>query len=327
MKVLITGAAGFIGFHLSKKLLNEHYIVFGIDNLNNYYDVNLKKDRVSYLNKSKNFIFNKIDLSSKKKINKIIEQNKIKYIVHLAAQAGVRYSIDHPEFYFKNNLEGFFNILEISKINKIKHLIFASTSSVYGNNSKFPLTEHMNTDKPLSFYAATKKSNEVMAYSYSNIYKLPSTALRFFTVYGPYGRPDMSLFKFTKAILSNKKISFFNSGDHIRDFTYVDDIVDGISSLISKPSLEIIPYNCFNIGGGKANKLITFLNLIEKNLNKKAKIKNLPLQKGDVKKTHASVKSLQKYSFYKPKINIEKGIKLFIDWYKKYYKVKSNEKK
>ena len=208
MKVLITGAAGFIGFHLSKKLLNEHYIVFGIDNLNNYYDVNLKKDRVSYLNKSKNFIFNKIDLSSKKKINKIIEQNKIKYIVHLAAQAGVRYSIDHQEFYFKNNIEGFFNILEISKINKIKHLIFASTSSVYGNNSKFPLTEQMNTDKPLSFYAATKKSNEVMAYSYSNIYKLPSTALRFFTVYGPYGRPDMSLFKFTKAILSNKKILF-----------------------------------------------------------------------------------------------------------------------
>ena len=184
----------------------------------------------------------------------------------------------------------------------------------------------MNTDKPLSFYAATKKSNEVMAYSYSNIYKLPSTALRFFTVYGPYGRPDMSLFRFTKAILSNKKISFFNSGDHIRDFTYVDDIVDGISSLISKPSLEIIPYNCFNIGGGKSNKLITFLNLLEINLNKKAKIKNLPLQRGDGKKTHASVKSLQKYSFYKPKINIEKGIKLFIDWYKKYYKVKSNEK-
>ena len=259
MKILITGAAGFIGFHLSKKLLNEHYIVFGIDNLNNYYDVNLKKDRVSYLNKSKNFIFNKIDLSNKKKINKIIEQNKIKYIVHLAAQAGVRYSIDHPEFYFKNNLEGFFNILEIAKINKIKHLIFASTSSVYGNNSKFPLTEQMNTDQPLSFYAATKKSNEVMAYSYSNIYKLPSTALRFFTVYGPYGRPDMSLFKFTKAILSNKKISFFNSGDHIRDFTYVDDIVDGVLAALDNPRC----YEIYNLGRGEAVLMADFVTCLE----------------------------------------------------------------
>ncbi|MDC0056700.1 NAD-dependent epimerase/dehydratase family protein [Alphaproteobacteria bacterium] len=317
MKILITGAAGFIGFHLSKKLLSEKYTVFGIDNLNNYYDVNLKKDRVKILNKEKSFFFNKINLSNKNSIDKIIIKNNIKYVVHLAAQAGVRHSIDNPETYFKSNLEGFFNILEVSKKNKIKHLIFASTSSVYGNNKNFPLTESANTDKPLSFYAATKKSNEVMAYSYSNIYKLPATALRFFTAYGPFGRPDMSLFKFTKSILENKKVDFFNSGNHIRDFTYIDDIVQGISNIIKKPSSELIPYNCFNIGSGKPNKLKLFLSLIESNLGKKAKIRNLPLQLGDVQKTHASVKLLKKYSFYKPKTNIKKGVKEFINWYKK----------
>ena len=320
MKILITGAAGFIGFHLSKKLLNEKYIVFGIDNLNQYYDVKLKKNRINNLIKDRNFFFKKTDLSNKKKINKIIRDNKIKHVIHLAAQPGVRYSLDNPEIYFKSNLEGFFNILEISKINKIKHLIFASTSSVYGDNSKFPLTENMSTDKPLSFYAATKKSNEVMAYSYSNIYKLPTTALRFFTVYGPFGRPDMSIFKFTKSILSNKKIDLFNSGKHTRDFTCVDDIVEGISAIINKPSKNLIPYNCFNIGSGKPIKLKLFLNLIQSNLGKKAKIKNLPLQLGDVKKTHAGIKLLEKYSFYKPSTPIKKGVKEFINWYKKYYK-------
>ena len=319
MKILITGTAGFIGFHLSKKLLKDKNTVFGFDNLNNYYDVDIKKDRIKDLKKYKNFNFAKISLSQKDKINKIIKDNNIKFIIHLAAQAGVRYSIENPSSYFKSNLEGFFNILEISKENKIKHLIFASTSSVYGNNSKFPLTENMNTDKPLSFYAATKKSNEIMAYSYSNIYRIPTTALRFFTVYGPFGRPDMSLFKFTKSILSNQKINLFNSGNHTRDFTYVDDIVEGISGIINKPSKELIPYNCFNIGGGKPNKLKLFLKNIENNLNKKAKIKNLPLQLGDVKKTHSSINKLHKYSSYQPKTNIKKGIKNFINWYKKYY--------
>lgn len=321
MKILVTGSAGFIGFHLSKSLIEKNNYVLGIDNLNNYYDVNLKKKRIHSLKKNKNFNFYKLDLKDKKKIDKIIKEKNIRYIVHLAAQAGVRYSIKNPETYFKNNLEGFFNILELSKINKIKHLIFASTSSVYGNNSQFPLKENMNTDKPLSFYAATKKSNEVMAYSYANIYKLPTTGLRFFTVYGPFGRPDMSLFKFTKAILENKKINLFNSGDHIRDFTYVDDIVEGITGLISKPSNNAVPYNCFNIGGGKPNKLKIFLNFIENNLSKKAKIKNLPLQMGDVKKTHASIKLLRNYTSYKPKTGIKKGIKSFIDWYKDYYKI------
>ena len=319
MKILITGTAGFIGFHLSKKLLKDKNTVFGFDNLNNYYDVDIKKDRIKDLKKYKNFNFAKIDLSQKDKINKIIKDNNIKFIIHLAAQAGVRYSIENPSSYFKSNLEGFFNILEISKENKIKHLIFASTSSVYGNNSKFPLTENMNTDKPLSFYAATKKSNEIMAYSYSNIYRIPTTALRFFTVYGPFGRPDMSLFKFTKSILNNQKINLFNSGNHTRDFTYVDDIVDGIFGIINKPSKESIPYNCFNIGGGKPNKLKLFLKNIENNLNKKAKIKNLPLQLGDVKKTHSSINKLYKYSSYQPKTNIKKGIKNFINWYKNYY--------
>jgi len=321
MKILVTGVAGFIGYHLSKKLINFKYDVYGIDNLNNYYDVVLKKDRIKELKKNNNFYFSKIDLINKNKINKILKENNIKYIVHLAAQAGVRYSIKNPGVYFKSNLEGFFNILELAKNNKVKHLIFASTSSVYGDNSKIPLVENMNTDKPLSFYAATKKSNEVMAYSYSNIYNLPSTALRFFTVYGPFGRPDMSLFKFTQSILSNKKIPLFNHGNHIRDFTYIDDIIEGIFLIIKKPSKDIIPYNCFNIGGGKPNKLKFFLNLIEKSLKKRSKIKNLPLQLGDVKKTHSNISKLKKYTSYKPTTNLEKGIIKFIDWYKKYYKV------
>ena len=320
MNILITGAAGFIGYHLSLKLLKNNYKVFGIDNINSYYDVELKKNRLRELKKYSNFYFNKLNLSNKNKINIIIQENNIKYIVHLAAQAGVRYSIENPKAYFKSNLEGFFNILELSKSNNIKHLIFASTSSVYGNTNKFPLNEKMNTDKPVSFYAATKKSNEIMAYSYSYIYKIPATALRFFTVYGSYGRPDMALSKFTKSILENKKISLFNSGNHTRDFTYVDDIVKGIDSVILKPSKNSIPYNCFNIGGGKPNKLKEFLKIIEINLGKKAKIKNLPLQLGDVKKTHSSVKSLNSYSSYQPTTKINKGIKEFVKWYKKYYK-------
>ncbi len=321
MKILITGAAGFIGFHLSKKLLDNKCEVYGIDNLNSYYDVELKKNRIKILKKIKNFHFFKIDLRHKNKIDTVLKKNNIKYIVHLAAQAGVRHSIKFPEDYFKSNMEGFFNILDLSRKFKIKHLVFASTSSVYGNNTKFPLKESSNTDKPLSFYAATKKSNEIMAYSYANIYNLPVTSLRFFTVYGPFGRPDMALFKFTKLILQNKKIQLFNSGNHFRDFTYIGDIIEGIIGLISKPSKNEIPYNCFNIGGGKSHKLIDFLDEIEINLNKKAKIKNFPLQTGDVKKTHASISKLKDYSFYNPKIDINTGVKKFIDWYIDYFKI------
>ena len=321
MKILVTGSAGFIGFHLSKKLLKNNE-VFGIDNLNNYYDINLKKDRIKILKKNNNFKFYKLNLLNKKKINFVIKKFNIKYIIHLAAQAGVRYSIKSPKSYFKNNLEGFFNILEISKENKIKHLIFASTSSVYGENKKFPLNESFNTDNPLSFYAATKKSNEVMAHSYSHLYSLPCTGLRFFTVYGPFGRPDMSLFRFTKGIVNNKKIKIYNYGQHSRDFTYIDDVVDGITSVIKKPSKNKIPFNIFNIGNGNPKRLLDYLKQIEDKLNKKAKIDSLPLQIGDIKKTHSNISSLKKYTKYKPKTNIKLGIGKFIDWYKYYYKIK-----
>lgn len=319
MTILITGCAGFIGFHLSSELVSKYKII-GIDNLNNYYDPELKKNRLKILKNKRNFSFYKIDLLNYKKINQIIKKNKIKYIIHLAAQAGVRHSINNPGAYFKSNIEGFFNILELSKVNKIKHLVFASTSSVYGDNKNFPLKENSNTDTPLSFYAASKKSNEVMAYSYSNIYKLPCTAVRFFTVYGPFGRPDMSLFKFTNKIIKNQYINLYNRGNHERDFTYIDDIVDGIAAVVNKIPKNKIPYKVYNIGNGKPRKLIDYLNIIEKFLNKKSKVKKLPLQAGDIVKTHADVNLLKKDVGYKPKTTIEEGIKKFLDWYVEYFK-------
>ncbi len=319
MKICVTGNAGFIGFHLSLKLLKSNYQVVGIDNLNDYYDTSLKLERLKILKKYKNFSFKKINISDKKLFN-FLKKKNIKCIINLAAQAGVRYSIEDPRKYFESNLDGFFNILEISRVLKIKHLIFASTSSVYGNNTKFPLLEDYNTDKPLSFYAATKKSNEILAYSYSNIYKLPITGLRFFTVYGPFGRPDMSLFKFTKNILKGNTLQLFNNGKHIRDFTYIDDVVEGIISAINKPSKKIVPFNIFNIGSNNPKKLKEFINIIEKNLFKKSKIKNLPLQLGDVVKTHASTYNAKKYLNYEPRVSIEEGIRQFIDWFRNYYK-------
>ena len=320
MRVLVTGSAGFIGFHLSDYLLKNNNTVIGIDNINDYYDVNLKKSRLKILKKNKNFLFYKFDLINAKKLEELIKEFKVKYIVHLAAQAGVRYSIENPKTYFKNNLEVFFNILEASKRNNIKHLIFASTSSVYGENINFPLKENDNTDKPISFYAATKKSNEVLAHSYSYIYNLPCTALRFFTVYGPYGRPDMALFKFTKSILENKKIQLYNNGNHSRDFTYISDIVSGIFSILKKNNNTKNLFNTFNIGNGNSRKLKDYLRTIEKKLNKKAKITNLPLQLGDIKKTHSDISSLNNYSNYMPKTDIEEGIDKFIDWYLEYYR-------
>ena len=320
MKILITGVAGFIGFHLSRKLLLSKCKVFGIDNLNKYYDINLKKNRINELKKYSNFFFYKIDLLNSDKINRIVQINKIKYIIHLAAQAGVRYSVQSPDIYFKSNIEGFFKILEVSRKNKIKHLIFASSSSVYGNNNKFPLYEYMNTDKPLSFYASSKKTNEVMAYSYANIYKLPVTALRFFTVYGEFCRPDMALYKFTNAIINKKTVNIYNKGNHFRDFTHIDDIVVGIEGLIKFPSNNSIPYECFNIGSAKTKKITTFLKIIEKNLNKKAKIKNLPYQIGDIYKTQANLDKLYRKIRYIPKIKIKVGIKSYINWFVKYYR-------
>ena len=253
------------------------------------------------------------------KLNNLVKNKKIKIIIHLAAQAGVRYSLKNPRIYFKSNLEGFFNILEVSRYNKIKHLIYASTSSVYGNSKKFPSSENDNTDQPLSFYAATKKSNEVMAHSYSHIYNLPSTGVRFFTVYGPMGRPDMALFKFTKNITNNRSIELFNKGNHFRDFTYIDDIIDGVYSLIYKQSKKKIPHEIYNIGNGNPKKLLEYLKYIENYLNKAPKIKKKSLQVGDIVKTHSNIKKIRIYAGYKPKTNINVGIKKFIEWYKEYY--------
>ncbi len=320
MKILVTGCAGFIGFHLSYCLLKKNHEIIGIDNLNTFYDLDLKKSRLKIIKNFNKFHFYKFDLINKSKLDTIIKKYNIKYIIHLAAQAGVRYSLKNPKTYFKNNLEVFFNIIESSREKKIKHLIFASTSSVYGENKKFPSNEYDNTNNPISLYAATKKSNEILAYAYSSTYKLPSTALRFFTVYGPFGRPDMALFKFTKNILENKKIELYNNGYHSRDFTYIDDIVEGIVSVIKKPKKNRIPFNIFNLGKGNSKKLKDYLNIIEKKLNKKAKIKKLPIQVGDIKKTHSDIKLINNYTNYNPKIEIEKGIGEFIDWYLKYYK-------
>ena len=321
MTILITGSAGFIGYHVSKKLLNLNYKIIGLDNINNYYDIKLKKKRLINLKKNKKFSFNKIDLCNYNKLNNLIKKNRIKIIVHLAAQAGVRNSIKNPKNYFKSNLEGFFNILEVSRNNRIKHLIFASTSSVYGENNKFPLNENDKTDHPLSFYAATKKSNEVMAHSYSHIYKLPCTGVRFFTVYGPFGRPDMALYKFTNNIVKNKLIDLFNYGNHQRDFTYIDDVVDGVVSLIKKFPKKNTPYEIFNIGNGKSKKLIDYLKFIEKYLLKNAKIRKLPLQNGDIIKTHSNIKKLKNFTNYKPKTDIDLGISKFIEWFKDYHKI------
>ena len=319
MRILVTGCAGFIGYHLCLKLLNDKTNkVFGIDNINNYYDINLKKKRLSNLKKKfKKFVFYKNDICDLNFLNNNFLKNKYDIVVNLAAQAGVKYSIDNPKVYIESNIFGFFNILEASKTNKIKHLIYASTSSVYGSNNNFPLQEDADSNHPLSFYAATKKSNEVMAHSYSNIYGLPCTGIRLFTVYGPYGRPDMSLFKFTKAILDSKEVNLFNFGKHIRDFTYIDDAVNAIVKLINKPSRKKIPYSIYNIASSKPQNLKFFLKTIENILDRKAKIKYKKLQPGDVNKTYASIKLLQKKIDFVPNTEIQQGIENFINWYYK----------
>lgn len=324
MNILITGVAGFIGFHVAKiLLLKKNVSIIGIDNLNSYYDVSLKKKRLELLKKldhKKKLKFFKIDISESKQLNKI-KKYKIDYIIHLAAQAGVRHSLKKPEDYVKNNLIGFFNILQFSKIKKIKHLVFASTSSVYGKEERKCL-EAFDCNKPIQFYAATKKSNEVMAHSYSSIYKMPITGLRFFTVYGPWGRPDMALFLFTKNILNKKKIEVFNYGNHKRDFTYVTDIANSIARIIFKPSKEKIPYDIFNIGNSSPVQLKEFIKEIEINLKTKSIKKFLPLQKGDIPNTNSNSKKLYKKINFKPNTNYKIGIKKFIEWYKSYYKKK-----
>ena len=322
MAILITGCSGFIGFHLTLEFLKKKKItIIGVDNLNEYYDVNLKKNRLKIIQKYDKFIFYKKDISNFSHLKNIFNKHKIDVVINLAAQAGVRYSITNPDEYLKSNIVGFNNILNLSKEFKIKHLIFASTSSVYGDNKNFPLQESLNTEKPLSFYAASKKSNEVMGYSYSNIFKLPITCLRFFTVYGPFGRPDMALHLFTEAIIKNKPVKLFSKGNHVRDFTYVEDVVKSIVPLIKKPPSGQIPYETFNICNGYPKKLSYFLKLIEKYLSKKSKKILLPPQKGDVYKTHGSNKLIINKTNYKIQTSIEEGIKKFIIWYKEYYKL------
>ncbi|MEQ9229691.1 MAG: NAD-dependent epimerase [Cyclobacteriaceae bacterium] len=331
--ILVTGAAGFIGFHLSKRLLEEGHRVIGIDSLNDYYDVSLKEARLEILKSFDNFIFEKINLGDKDAVESVFEKNQIKNVVNLAAQAGVRYSLINPQAYIEANISGFLNVIDSSRRHDVKNFLFASSSSVYGANTELPFSVTQNVDHPVSLYAATKKSNELIAHSYAVNFGMPVTGLRFFTVYGPWGRPDMALFLFTKAILNDQPIDVFNHGKMIRDFTYVDDIVEGIVRLLDKPaqpvpnwksetsepSSSFAPFRIFNIGNHSPVQLMDFIKAIEDELGKKAKINFMPIQMGDVPETYADVEALMKEIDYKPETPIKTGIKNFIDWYKSYY--------
>jgi UDP-glucuronate 4-epimerase len=331
VKVLLTGLAGFIGFHMGKRLLEEGHDVVGYDNLNDYYDVQLKIDRLKELkveNNGDNWVsensqlqFFEADLLEKDVLMNLFKEEKFDYVIHLAAQAGVRYSLSEPQKYIDSNITGFLNILECCRNYPVKHLVFASSSSVYGLNSKIPFSEVDSTDSPVSIYAATKKSNELMAHTYSHLFKIPITGLRFFTVYGPWGRPDMAMNLFTEAILEEKSIKVFNHGNLSRDFTYIDDIVESISRVMLKPNDgEELPLNIFNIGNNSPEKLGFFIETIEKEIGKIAKKEFLPMQNGDVEITYADVQSLIEYTGYEPKTSIHVGISNFVKWYKSYYK-------
>ena len=338
MKIIITGVAGFIGYHLSKRLLEENISIIGIDNMNDYYDVKLKEARLLRLNSiplknDLSFEFFKEDINNQDTINRIFKENKPEIVINLAAQAGVRYSIENPSAYIQTNLVGFSNILEACRNYSIRHLIYASSSSVYGGNTKMPFTESQVADHPVSLYAATKRSNELLAHSYSHLYSLPSTGLRFFTVYGPWGRPDMALFLFTKSILEGKAIKVFNNGKMSRDFTFIDDVVESIFRLINKPPISDksfdtsnprtdkswAPHRIFNIGNSNPESLEDYIKAIEDSLGIKAKKDLLPLQPGDVPSTSSDCKNLQEYINYSPRTSIKEGIKLFINWYKEFY--------
>ena len=325
--VLITGCAGFIGYHLTLKLLKSNYRVVGIDNINSFYSKRLKLDRINNLKKytkqnKKNFYFYKFDLSNQTKLNKIFKKFNFKKVFHLAAQAGVRYSLIFPDRYLKSNILSFFNILESCRKSKVAKLIFASSSSVYGNLNKKKFSETDNTDTPIQFYAATKKSNEVMAHSYSALYGIHCIGLRFFTVYGPWGRPDMSIFKFTKNILANKPIDIFNKGNHDRDFTYIADACSAVMKLsMIKTKKNKDNFQIFNIGNSNPQKLLRLIKLLEEILNKKAKKNYLSLQKGDVKRTSSNILLLKKNINFKPKTKLRNGLIQFVKWYRSYYKI------
>ena len=333
MKILITGSAGFIGSALTIRLLEKGELVVGIDNHNDYYDPNLKEARIARHIDQPNYSHIRTDLKDKENISKIFKDNHFDCVINLAAQAGVRYSIENPLAYVDSNLVGFANILEGCRYNKVKHLVYASSSSVYGLNTKQPFSNHESTEHPVSLYAATKKANEMMAHSYSHLYSLPTTGLRFFTVYGPYDRPDMALQKFCRAIIKDEPIKIFNHGQHQRDFTYIDDIIEGIIKVIYKPAIpnfnwnssnpdpgsSSAPYKIYNIGNSKPVNLMSYIEALENSLGKKAKKEFLPIQPGDVHQTHADISDLIKDFNYKPHTNIKDGIDNFVKWFKDYY--------
>lgn len=323
-KILVTGAAGFIGFHLSKRLLEQGVQVVGFDNINDYYDVNLKYARLDILSAYSNFTFVKGDLADKAAVDKLFEEGQFDIVVNLAAQAGVRYSIDNPQVYMESNVIGFFNILEACRHNPVEHLLYASSSSVYGNQQKTPFSTDDDVSKPISLYAATKKSNELMAYTYSHLYSIPTTGLRFFTVYGPYGRPDMACFSFTQKIINGETIKIFNNGDMYRDFTYVDDIVKGVENMLCNPpeaDENGDRATVYNIGNNSPEKLMYFVETLEKAIGKTAKKEFLPMQPGDVYQTYADVDPLVEKFGFKPSTSIEDGLAKFVEWYKNYYNV------
>ena len=339
MTILITGAAGFIGFHLSKRLLKEKSNIVCLDNLNSYYDLSLKKARLNNLfesakNNEVGLKFIEQNLENKRELDKVFNNNKIKIVINLAAQAGVRYSLENPSAYINSNILGFSNILESCKNYNVEHLIYASSSSVYGGNKNLPFSENQSVDHPVSLYAATKKSNELMAHTYSHLYNIPTTGLRFFTVYGPWGRPDMALFLFTKSIIEGRAIKVFNNGDMVRDFTYIDDIIESLMRLIHKPATSNIdfdvkspsscsswaPYRIFNIGNSNPTPLMDFISAIEENLGIKAKKEFLEMQPGDVSATAADTSSLEEWIDFKPNTSIKKGISNFLSWYKEFYR-------
>jgi UDP-glucuronate 4-epimerase len=335
--ILVTGAAGFIGYHLSKQLLDRGDRVIGIDNLNSYYDVTLKESRLKLLTERENFTFHKIDLADREGIDRLFALYNFEIVVNLAAQAGVRYSLTNPRAYIDSNITGFSNILEGCRHHPVKHLVYASSSSVYGANTKMPFSVTDNVDRPISLYAATKKSNELMAHTYSHLYQIPTTGLRFFTVYGPWGRPDMAPILFTEAILAGKPIDVFNYGKMRRDFTYVDDIVEGVLRVmksIPQPNPELseddldpnrskAPYKLYNIGNSQPIELLTFIEILETCLGKTANKNFLPLQAGDVVATYADVTNLMEDVGFQPKTSLQEGIAQFVNWYLEYYKIKA----
>jgi len=333
--ILVTGAAGFIGYHVTKRLLERGDAVVGIDNLNPYYDPKLKEARLQQFRDFDRFEFVRLDVADRAEMASLFRQRRPQRVIHLAAQAGVRYSVENPHAYVDSNVTGFLNVLEGCRHNDVEHLVYASTSSVYGANTKQPFSEHQNADHPVSLYGATKKANEMMAHSYAHLYRLPVTGLRFFTVYGPWGRPDMALFKFTRGILAGEPIPVFNEGRMIRDFTYIDDVAEGVVRILDRvagpdpkwdgdhpdPATSNAPYRIYNIGNNHPVELMTYISVLEHALGRKAKLDLLPMQAGDVPSTMADVSDLERATGFRPRTSVEEGIARFVTWYREYYRV------